>query len=126
MSKLKFYRCEKCGNLHLVLDEGGCVPTCCGQPMTELVAGTSDGAAEKHVPAISYDGDKMVVTVGEVEHPMLEEHHIEFVALAAEDKTIIKYLKPGEKPQVTFCKHAAEHGTIYEFCNLHGLWSTEF
>ena len=36
--------------------------------------------------------------------------------------TIIKYLKPGEEPTKTFCKKFADHGTVYAYCNLHGLW----
>ncbi|MBQ6257071.1 MAG: desulfoferrodoxin, partial [Clostridia bacterium] len=43
----------------------------------ELVAGTTDAAAEKHVPVCQTEDGKAVVTVGSVEHPMLPEHFIE-------------------------------------------------
>lgn len=52
MAELTFYRCNKCGNLVMVVDRGACVPTCCGEPMEKLVAGSVDAAAEKHVPFI--------------------------------------------------------------------------
>ena len=37
---------------------------CCGEAMTELIPGTSDGAAEKHVPVYTMDGNKVTVTIG--------------------------------------------------------------
>ena len=126
MAELTFYRCNKCGNLVMVVDRGACVPTCCGEPMEKLVAGSVDAAAEKHVPFIERDDKHMVVKVGEVAHPMTEEHYIEWIAVAAEGKTIIKYLKPGEEPTKTFCKKFEDHGTVYAYCNLHGLWKAEF
>lgn len=126
MADVKFYRCKHCGNLVTVLHDGGPVPICCGEPMELLVAGSTDAATEKHVPALTVEGDKLLVKVGEVAHPMTEEHYIEWIAVAAEGKTIIKYLKPGEEPTKTFCKKFADHGTVYAYCNLHGLWKAEF
>ena len=38
-------------------------------------------------------------------------------------KLAFKYLKPGDAPEVFF---AGEHGTVYAYCNLHGLWKAEF
>lgn len=49
--------------------------------MTELKANTSDGAGEKHVPVVQVEGSKVTVKVGEVTHPMLEEHHIAWIYL---------------------------------------------
>ena len=37
---------------------------------------TTDAATEKHVPAVTLDGDKIIVNVGSVDHPMLDEHFI--------------------------------------------------
>ena len=52
MAEPIFYRCNKCGNLVLVVNKGTCTPQCCGEPMEELKANTTDAATEKHVPAI--------------------------------------------------------------------------
>ena len=41
---------------------------------TELVANTTDGAYEKHVPVIEHNGDSVVVKVGSVAHPMMDVH----------------------------------------------------
>ncbi|WP_248922799.1 desulfoferrodoxin family protein [Olsenella intestinalis] len=126
MSDVIFYRCNKCGNLVYVVNRGTCTPQCCGEPMERLEAGSVDAAAEKHVPAVTREGDKLVVRVGEVAHPMLEEHHIEWLAVCAEGKTLIRRLDPTGAPEATFCGGFAEHGEVYAYCNLHGLWKAEF
>jgi superoxide reductase len=51
----KFFLCEHCGNLMTLLEESGVPVVCCGDEMTELVAGTSDGSYEKHVPDVKVD-----------------------------------------------------------------------
>jgi superoxide reductase len=65
------------------------------------------------------------VTVGSVEHPMLEEHSIQWIALAQGDRVEIHHLHPGEKPQTVFASVAEGPATVYEYCNLHGLWKCE-
>ena len=64
------------------------------------------------------------VQVGSTPHPMLENHYIEWIAMECEGRLPFKYLKPGDKPEADF--HLVEHGTVYAYCNLHGLWKTEF
>lgn len=122
MAEVKFYRCNHCGNIVVVVLDGKVTPSCCGEPMELLVPGTTDGAAEKHVPAVTVEGDEMIVRVGEVEHPMLDAHYIQFIAFANEKKTVVKYFHPGEEPKALFHE---THGTVYEYCNLHGLWKAE-
>ena len=92
--------------------------------MDELVANTTDGATEKHVPVVTREGNKITVSVGSAEHPMLEAHYIQFIALECETGFRIAYLKPGDKPTADF--YAEEPvKAVNEFCNLHGLWRTE-
>lgn len=88
---------------------------------TELVANTTDGAHEKHVPVISISNDEVKVAVGSVEHPSLEAHYIEFIVLVTEGGMQMKWLKPGMKPEAVF-KVTDKVVAAYEFCNLHGLW----
>jgi len=125
MAEATFYRCNRCGLIVAQVKAGHCVPQCCGEQMEKLVAGSVDAAAEKHVPAVTRDGNKLCVKVGEVEHPMLEAHYIEWIALATEDRVCIKYLKPGEAPEASFCLAEGVQGTVYAYCNLHGLWMAE-
>ncbi|HML48504.1 MAG TPA: desulfoferrodoxin family protein, partial [Clostridia bacterium] len=79
---------------------------------------------EKHVPAIAKEDGKVKAAVGSTLHPMLPEHHIEWIALVSGDKVEFKFLKPGEEPKAEFA--AVESGTVYEYCNLHGLWKVDF
>ncbi len=123
---MKVFVCKHCGNMITFLKESGAPVVCCGEKMTELVPGTSDGALEKHVPAVSIDGSKVHVAVGEVEHPMLDAHYIMWVALETGKGVQIKHLNPGEKPQADFVLAEGEEAVAaYEYCNLHGLWKKE-
>lgn len=123
---MKFYVCKHCKNLVTLLHESGVPMMCCGEKMTELVPGTSDGAFEKHVPAVSVDGNTVTVKVGEVEHPMLENHYIQWVVLETKNGAQIHYLKPGEKPEAIFALAEGDEAiAAYEYCNLHGLWKKE-
>ncbi len=123
---MKFFKCEKCGSFVIKINEAACSPVCCGDPMTELIPGTSDGAHEKHVPVVEVDGNKVTVKVGEVEHPMLEAHYIQYIWLETDKGFMQKDLKPEEKPVAEFVLADGEKAVAaYEFCNLHGLWKKE-
>ncbi|MDR1778806.1 MAG: desulfoferrodoxin [Clostridiales Family XIII bacterium] len=125
MVQKKFYRCNHCGNLFGVINDSGVVPVCCGEDMQELKANTTDAAQEKHVPVIEKSGDTVTVKVGSVEHPSLEEHYIQWIAIIADGITQRKAISPGEKPEATFKVAGAGAVTAYEYCNLHGLWASE-
>lgn len=123
---MKFLVCEHCGNLVGMVRESGVPMVCCGQNMTELVPGTSDGAAEKHVPSYEVDGYLVRVQVGSVEHPMTDEHYIEWVAIETEKGAQRKTLKPGDKPSVVFALSDDDKlDAVYSYCNLHGLWKID-
>lgn len=123
---MKFYICKHCGNIIAFAEDKGVPVVCCGEKMSELVPGTTDAAVEKHVPVISVDGNLVTVTVGEVEHPMLEEHHIAWIALETKEGNQRKPLPVDGKPQATFAlTEGDEVVAAYEYCNLHGLWKAE-
>lgn len=119
---MKIYKCEHCGTIVEMIKKVG-QPSCCNSPMTELVSGVSDGAHEKHVPVYQLSGSEVVVTIGEVEHPMVDAHYIEWIAIETNQGVQRKYLKPGDKPVMTFALSQDERlVAVYEYCNLHGLW----
>lgn len=121
--KVKFYRCNHCGNIIMFNVSSGVPVVCCGEKMQELVANTTDGAVEKHVPAVSVEGNTANVVIGSVVHPMTEEHYIQFIAAETKQGVQIKYLKPGDEPKATFVlSEGDELVCVYEYCNLHGLW----
>ena len=121
MAETKIFKCAVCGNIiELLIDNGGSM-SCCGSPVTPVVANTVDAAKEKHVPVITKLADGYKVTVGAVPHPMEEKHWIEFIELIADGTVYRADLKPGQAPEATFCIKAATV-TAREYCNLHGLW----
>lgn len=121
--EMKFYRCAKCGQMVAIVEKKGCPIMCCGQPMEEIVAGTTDAAVEKHVPVIKQEGNLVTVTVGAVEHPMIPEHFIEWIALQTKQGNQRKKLNPGEKPEAVFALvDGDEVVAAYAYCNLHSLW----
>lgn len=92
----------------------------------ELKANTTDAAGEKHVPVVQQQDGKVTVTVGSVEHPMLEAHYIMWIYLETTTGGMIKYLKPGNKPEAEFILQPQEQPVAaYEYCNLHKLWKVE-
>lgn len=119
----EFYKCEHCGNIVAVIKNSGVPVMCCGQPMTKLIPGTTDAAVEKHVPAYEVKDNKVSVQIGEVAHPMIPEHYIEWVFLQTDKGTQMKKLNPNEEPSVCFsiCDGEAVEA-VYAYCNLHGLW----
>ena len=119
----RFYLCKKCGNVVSMSVKGGGSLVCCGEKMEELVPNTVDASAEKHVPQYDVRDDKIVVQVGEIMHPMDEDHYINFVALEYGDTIEIHNFKPGDEPVWVF--DYQENATIYEYCNKHGLWKAD-
>lgn len=120
---MKLYVCPICGNVVEKIVDKGVPVVCCGKPMVELTANTTDGALEKHVPVLSIDGDKLHVKVGEVSHPMTDEHLITTI-IAVFNKQVLRVdLSSADQPEAVFAIGDYK-GTIevYEYCNLHGLW----
>lgn len=120
----KFYICKTCGNLVGMLKDGGGQLVCCGKPMEELVANTTEAATEKHLPVVKIEGDKVLVTVGDVLHPMTEEHLISWIYLETEHGGRRVELQAGDEPKAEFCMKDKPLA-VYAYCNLHGLWKTE-
>ena len=116
---MKFFKCPDCGTILIPDRSEDFAP----KKLMELVPNTTDAAGEKHVPVITVDGSCVKVTVGAVEHPMLEAHFITFIVLETSQGYQKKDLKPGEKPEAVFALAEGETAVAaYEYCNLHGLW----
>ena len=124
--EVKYYICKHCGNIVEKVKNKGVPVICCGEPMQELKAGVTDAAVEKHVPVVTVDGNIVKAVVGSVEHPMIEEHYIEWIALETEKGVQRKTLKAGDAPAAEFALTADDKVVAaYAYCNLHGLWKSE-
>lgn len=118
-----YYYCEICGHVVSVLYPGNPSLVCCGQKMNLLEAGSVDASKEKHVPVIVPDGDATTIKVGSVPHPMTEEHHIAFIEIVLKNGEYERVrLKVDGPPEASFNVKAEDIETVYEYCNIHGLW----
>lgn len=123
---VKVLKCMHCGNIIEMVEDKGVPVVCCGEKMTVLEPNTTDAAGEKHVPLICVDGNRVAVSVGSVEHPMTEEHHIAFILLETTQGIQRKTLDPTGKPEANFYLSEDEKPVaVYEYCNLHGFWKAE-
>ncbi|MCI7804224.1 MAG: desulfoferrodoxin [Oscillospiraceae bacterium] len=119
----KFYICEHCGKIIAVVKESGVPVMCCGQKMKEIIPGTTEAATEKHIPVYTVENNIVKVKIGEIEHPMLSEHYIEWVSVQTKQGNQRKLLTPGAAPEVYFALcEGDEVEAVYAYCNLHGLW----
>ena len=120
---MKFFKCKECLSIAMefVAEKEAKEKT-----FQELEANTTDAAGEKHVPVVECAGDTIRVKVGELEHPMLDEHYIMFIYLETEQGGMLKKLCPGQKPEAEFKLSPGDKPVAaYEYCNLHGLWKAE-
>ena len=70
--------------------------------------------------------DNINVVVGEVKHPMLENHYIEAIIIETNKQLHVKELKPGDDPVFNITLESDEKPLrVLEYCNLHGLWGVE-
>jgi superoxide reductase len=116
----------KCGTVIAILNNSSCGTFCCDTEMVELKANEVDAAVEKHVPVVEVIGSNVLVKVGEVEHPMGEDHYIEWIIIETGKGFQLINLEPGEKPEARFVLNEDENLVrAYAYCNLHGLWKKE-
>lgn len=123
---VRFFKCMHCGNIAVKPFDSGVPLVCCGEPMVELKANDTDAALEKHVPAVTVDGNAVHVQVGSVLHPMTPEHYITFICLVTEKGWQVAQLSADGEPVADFAVAEGDKPLrVYEYCNLHGLWVAE-
>lgn len=124
--ELKFYKCAHCGDVAIKPFDSGVPLICCGEPMNELVANTTEAALEKHIPVVRVDGSRVHVEVGSTLHPMTPEHYITFVCLETRQGYQFHTLSPKDAPVADFALAPGDEAVrVYEYCNLHSLWVAE-
>jgi superoxide reductase len=116
---MEVYKCDICGNVVEMVHNGVGELVCCGKPMVLKEEKSGGEGKEKHLPVIEQREGKTIVSVGEIEHPMEENHYIEWIELIANGKVFRKQLSSGDKPIAEFCV-VGEKARVY--CNVHGLW----
>jgi len=124
-NNVKFFICRHCGNLIGMINDSGVPVHCCGEEMEELVPNTVEASGEKHIPVVTVEDGAVNVNVGSVDHPMVDEHLIEWVYVQTDKGGQRKVLKSGQNPNVIFSLGDEKPIAVYAYCNLHGLWKTE-
>lgn len=120
---MKYYICNTCGNIVVLFEDAGVIPSCCNNTMEEIVCKTKDEMKEKHVPVVDIKDREVVIKVGEILHPMKEDHYIKWIVLETDKGKYIRSLKPGQEPIVKFWIDKDEIPKyVYAYCNLHSLW----
>ncbi|MCQ2339058.1 MAG: desulfoferrodoxin [Paludibacteraceae bacterium] len=124
----KFLQCLTCGNIICKVVDSGVTPKCCDSFMRLLEPKTNEVGVEKHLPVVTrLDSCTIQVKVGSTPHPSTPEHHIVFIALLTKNGIQIKPVtQDGNNPEITFNCPQGEALAVYSFCNLHGLWMTNF
>lgn len=125
---MKYYECKKCGCIVELVRQGDENAECeCGESLRELKTNVTEASQEKHIPVAKEEGNTVVVTVAEQEHPMNDEHYIGWVAICTDKGTQRRPLYPSEPPVVKFALTEGEKlREVYAFCNKHGLWRRKF
>ncbi len=124
-AKNQIYKCNVCGNIVTVLHAGEGELVCCGKPMELLDPKSQDEGLEKHVPVIEKSENGVVVKVGDVPHPMEENHYIEWIEIHTKDGKVHRaFLNPDDEPKANFSVNYDEVVLAKELCNLHGLWKS--
>ena len=81
---------------------------------------------EKHKPDVSQNGNTILVKVGQVAHPMTEEHYISHIIILTNFGYYVRELHPQDKPETIYTLAEGEKvEKVYSLCNLHGLWANE-
>jgi superoxide reductase len=125
MAKLNgIYKCEDCKVTVSVIEAGDGKLECNGKDMALLEEKTKEQEGnEKHVPVVEISGNNVNVKVGSVPHPMEESHYIGLIQLTKDSSVIAgKRLKPGDRPEASFCLEDTEGIKARIWCNIHGVW----
>ncbi len=120
---MELFICKHCGNIITHLEKTAVPVMCCGEKMQKVEPNTVDAAVEKHLPVIEVKDLLATVSVGSVEHPMVDDHYIKWIILETTEGIKVKNLTPSDKPVAIFSLLDGEEViSAYEFCNKHGIW----
>jgi len=83
---------------------------------------------QKHVPQILLADNFVRIKIGQISHPMEEEHYIVWVEFYADNELAgQRDFQPGDFPEAQFNKPDSGASKLKAVinCNLHGRWQNE-
>lgn len=112
MKNIRFYMCNKCGNV--VTSSKSLEVSCCGKVLNQLDLKPMDSNHALNVQAVE---DELFITIN---HPMTKEHYISFVSYVTFDRVYTVKLYPEQNPEFRFpyCRN----GKFIVGCNLEGVF----
>lgn len=110
--KSNLYVCPICGNIFH--STGSAMVSCCGVTLPALEAEQAD---EEHQIKCEKIEDEFFISM---QHPMTKEHYISFVVYCTGERFESVKLYPESSIEVRFFSRG--HGTLYWYCNHHGLF----
>lgn len=113
MARSSFYVCPVCGNV--IRTAGEAIISCCGITLPPLEAEAPDS---DHPIRLEIVEDEYYVSV---DHPMIREHSISFLAAVSDRAVQFVKLYPEENAEARFRIDGVTK--IYACCNRHGLFS---
>ena len=112
MKKIQFYICPICGNIITAVGEGEF--SCCGIRLPKQEA---EVAEADHALMVETIDNEYSITM---EHPMSKAHYVSFISYVTSNSVETIKLYPEQDISVRFRKKG--HGTLYIYCNRHGLY----
>lgn len=112
MKRMKFYRCEHCGNIFW--STGGGEISCCGRKLPPMQAQEIDEAHA--VKAEEIDNEYYIAFA----HEMTKEHYITFAALLSWDRMTVVRLYPEQSGEIRLPR--TRRGELYLCCSRDGLF----
>lgn len=125
MSNLQeLFKCSVCSNTVEMTHVGVGTLVCCDEAMKLLEERQveENDAHYAHIEQIDEITKKIYFN-----HPMTQEHHIEFVEVISNDKKYLKrkHFKIEEKPELIFKCECKEGFYVRNYCNIHNLSITK-
>lgn len=116
MARMKFYVCPVCGNvIHSI---GNVLVSCCGITLPALEAEEAD---DEHILTVEIVEDECFLNV---HHSMTKEHYISFAVFVTPERVqMVKFYPEGNAEARMQIRGS---GTIYWYCNQHGLFEKSF
>lgn len=84
---------------------------------------TDETKYEKHLPYVIKNDNNIIISVGEITHPMEDNHYISHVIIMDNDKLSKYEFNPNEEIKIVYNK--TRDLIIYAYCNTHGLFKIE-
>lgn len=122
--RVNIYRCPICQSVVELIDDGGHSLTCCGVPMQLQSLQAKQEVDEFHTPQLTHRNGLLYVKVGSKPHPQSDDHHISFILFVTKQNVRRLDIKRNTPANAVFTDK--DHGDVYAYCNVHGLFKTSF